>query len=232
MPSLNPLGQPIGDPVAGSFPRPRPPGTAMVGRYCSIEPIRAEHAPALHAAFTEDTTNGIWTYLAAGPFASLDDYRPWVDAMATSQDPLMHTILVNGEPLGHAAYLRIDPGMGVVEMGWINLSPRLQRTRAATEFQFLMMARAFDELGYRRYEWKCDDLNAPSIRAAKRLGFRYEGTFRQAIHYKGRNRDTAWFSILDIEWPAIRAEFVRWLDPDNFDAKGVQKTPLAIGTGS
>jgi RimJ/RimL family protein N-acetyltransferase len=139
---------------------------------------------------------------------------------------MMFAILVEGKAVGHASYLRITPASAAIEVGFINLSPALQRTRAATEFQFLMMARAFDELGYRRYEWKCDALNAPSRRAAERLGFTYEGTFRQATHYKGRNRDTAWFSILDGEWPELKARFTRWLDPGNFDPTGRQITSL------
>ena len=126
-----------------------------------------------------------------------------------------------------AAYLRIDPANGVIEVGHINHSPRLQRTRAATEAMYLMMRRAFDELGYRRYEWKCDSLNAPSRAAAERLGFQYEGLFRQALVYKGRNRDTAWFSIVDREWPALRTAFDRWLDPANFDEAGRQKARLS-----
>jgi RimJ/RimL family protein N-acetyltransferase len=128
-----------------------------------------------------------------------------------------------------AAYLRIDPANGVIEVGHINYSPRLQRTAAATEAMYLMMRRVFDELGYRRYEWKCDDLNAPSRAAAKRLGFTFEGVFRQAIVYKERNRDTAWFSMLDSEWPSRKREFERWLDPANFDAAGHQKTKLQHG---
>ena len=129
-----------------------------------------------------------------------------------------------------ASYLRIDPGNGSVEVGHINFSPRLQRTAVASEAMFLMMRRAFDELGYRRYEWKCDVLNAGSRRAAARLGFRYEGLFRKATHYKGRNRDTAWFAVVDDDWPEIRRAFETWLDPDNFDSNGVQRAPLGAET--
>jgi len=133
---------------------------------------------------------------------------------------------LQGQPLGVASLMRIDPANGVIEVGNINFAPALSRTRAATEAMYLLMRRAFDELGYRRYEWKCDALNVPSRQAAARLGFTYEGTFRQAITYKGRNRDTAWFSILDSEWPRLRAGFEQWLAPSNFDAQDQQRSPL------
>ena len=129
-------------------------------------------------------------------------------------------------PVGVASYLRIEPAMGAIEVGHLSYAPALQRSAAATEAMYLMMRRAFDELGYRRYEWKCDSLNAPSRRAAERLGFRYEGTFRQMMVIKQRSRDTAWYSILDSEWPALRTAFERWLDPANFDASGAQRARL------
>ena len=171
----------------------------------------------------------MWTYLSSDSFERLEDYRAWLTPMAQSQDPLFHTIVDRGTgmPAGIAAYLRIDPPMGVIEVGHIAFSPLLQRTPAATEAMYLLMRRAFDELGYRRYEWKCDSLNAPSRAAADRLGFRYEGIFRQALVYKGRNRDTAWYSIVDKEWPARKAAFEAWLDPSNFAADGRQIRPLA-----
>ena len=145
--------------------------------------------------------------------------------MAALDDPLWHTVISaeTGKAVGVATLMRIDPTNGVIEVGNINFSPLLQRTPAATESMFLMMRRAFDELGYRRYEWKCDSLNAPSRAAAERYGFRYEGLFRQALVYKGRNRDTAWFSITDDEWPAVKAAFEAWLDPANFAADGSQR---------
>ncbi len=223
----NDYGQPIGDPVAGPFPRPRPPRTEMSGRYGRLVPLDPAHAPALHAAYASAPDGRGWTYLPNGPYEREEDYADWVAAAAESDDPLHFTALdPDHRPLGTASFLRIDPGAGVIEVGFINFSHLMQRSRLSTEAMFLMMSRAFDDLGYRRYEWKCDALNAPSITAAKRLGFTYEGTFRQATHYKGRNRDTAWFSIIDSEWPAIRDEFTRWLDPANFDATGRQKTPL------
>ena len=157
------------------------------------------------------------------------ELKAWMERTCTGDDPLFHTILDGaGKPVGLASYLRIDPANGAIEVGHIHLSPRLQRTAMSTEAMYLMMARVFDELGYGRYEWKCDALNGPSRAAAKRLGFSFEGIFRQATHYKGRNRHTAWFAIIDKDWPAQKARFERWLDPSNFDEKGRQKTPLQV----
>jgi RimJ/RimL family protein N-acetyltransferase len=227
---FNALGQPIGAPLTITLPRPRPPRTAMQGQWCDVVPLDPEaHASALFHAYSHDSEGRIWTYLPAGPFADLAAYRAWMDATCLTDDPLFHTILVNGTPLGVASLMRIDPAHGVIEVGNINFSPALSQTRAATEAMFLLMSRAFDELGYRRYEWKCDALNEPSRRAALRLGFTYEGTFRQAITYKGRNRDTAWFSIIDSEWSRLRAGFAAWLDPANFDADGQQRHRLHQG---
>lgn len=224
---MNVAERPVGQPVAGSFPRPRPPQTSIQGRWGSVVPVAPEHAPGLHAAFAEDRAGADWSYLPYGPFDTEADFAAWFETACFGQDPLFHTILdPEGRPAGLASYLRIDPANGVIEVGHIHFAPRLQRTPLATEAMFLMMARAFDELGYRRYEWKCDALNAPSRRAAERLGFTYEGTFRQAAVVKGRNRDTAWFSIIDSEWPPLRAAFEAWLAPGNFDDEGRQKAPL------
>ena len=174
----------------------------------------------------------MWTYLPRGPYASLDEYRSFAEAACRADDPLVHTILDNatGEAVGTASYMRIEPTVGVIEIGSITYSPRLQRRPAATEAMYLMMRRVFDELGYRRYEWKCNALNAPSRAAAERYGFRFEGIFRQADVVKGRNRDTAWFSITDREWPRIKAAFERWLDPGNFDDAGRQRVSLSALT--
>jgi RimJ/RimL family protein N-acetyltransferase len=202
----------------------------MQGRFARVEPLDVErHAAELFAANSADVGGGMWTYMGYGPFASLADYRAWAEASARSDDPLFHAIvdLSTGRAAGIASYLRIEPAVGVVEVGHIALSPALQRTAAATEAMWLMMRRVFEELGYRRYEWKCDALNAPSRRAAERLGFTYEGTFRQATIYKGRNRDTAWFSIIDKEWPAIDAAFRAWLAPEGFDDTGRQRRRLS-----
>lgn len=224
---VNDLGQPVGAPLTLTLPRPRPPRSPMLGQWCDVVPLDPNaHAAGLYAAYSADTEGRIWTYLPQGPFADLAGFRAWMDATCLSDDPLFHTILVDGQPLGVASLMRIDPANGVIEVGNINYAPALARTRAATEAMYLLMRRAFDELGYRRYEWKCDALNLPSRNAAARLGFTYEGTFRQAIVYKGRNRDTAWFSILDSEWPALKARFEAWLDPANFDASGRQRSAL------
>ena len=201
----------------------------MIGRFCRIEPIDpAAHAEALHAANTTDTPGAMWTYLPYGPFASLTSYRAWLDERAPGLDPLFYTILdhANARPIGLAAYLAILPANGSIEVGHLNFSPQLQRTPAATEAMYLMMKHAF-ELGYRRYEWKCDALNAPSRAAAQRLGLSYEGIFRQATVYKGRNRDTAWYATIDREWPALEQAFTRWLAPSNFDEHGKQRLRLS-----
>jgi len=226
----NALGQPIGYPVEGWRGCPPPPRTALEGRTCRVEPLEPErHAAALHRANLEDAENRIWTYLAYGPFASLADYRAWMAANCLGDDPLFHAVVdtADGAAAGVASYLRIDPPVGVIEVGHINFAPRLQHTTAATEAMYLMMRRVFDELGYRRYEWKCDALNVASRRAAERLGFRFEGVFRQATLYKGRNRDTAWYAVIDRDWPAVRAAFEAWLAPGNFDADGRQRTSLS-----
>lgn len=227
---VNELGLPIGAEVPGWTPRPRPPRALLVGRYCRVEPIDpARHAAELWAANALDREGRLWTYLHVGPFASPADYRSWLEAKQASDDPLFFAIVDSSTELavGVASYLRIDPTNGAVEVGHLQFSPLLQRTAAATEAMYLMMKQAF-ELGYRRYEWKCDALNDASRRAAVRLGFTFEGIFRQAVVYKGRSRDTAWYSVIDGEWPRIDAACRRWLDPGNFDADGRQRTSLAI----
>lgn len=221
----NPLGQAVGAPLEMVFPRPRPPPTPMKGRFCSVVPTDvASHASALFGAFGADQHGGNWTYLPYGPFDHLDAFRGWMQTTCIGTDPLFHTILdTDGRPQGLASYLRIEPASGVIEVGHIHLANALQRTPAATEAMYLMMARVFDQLNYRRYEWKCDALNEPSRRAALRLGFFFEGIFRKATHYKGRNRDTAWFSVIDDEWPALKTAFQQWLAPTNMDAHGRQR---------
>ena len=229
MSPINSLGQPIGNPVPAWTPRARPPRTAMAGRFCRVEPFDLDrHAADLYDAYLDDRDHRNWTYFTFGPFDDLAGYRAWLTEAATHDDPLFHAIVDgNGRPIGVAAFMRIDPANGVIEIGHLNFSPRLQRTAAATEAMYLMMRRALDELGYRRYEWKCDSLNAPSRRAAERLGFTFEGIFRQAMTYKSRNRDTAWYSILDSEWPARKTAFELWLASENFDANGHQRRPLS-----
>jgi RimJ/RimL family protein N-acetyltransferase len=169
----------------------------------------------------------MWTYLFSGPFAGFEEYRAWLEPRALSEDPLFFAFVDRGrgQAVGMGAYLRIDTANGVVEVGHLAFSPLMQRTPLATEAMYLMMRQAF-ELGYRRYEWKCDALNAGSRRAAERLGFTFEGIFRQAVVYKGRSRDTAWYSIVDQEWPALDSAFRAWLDPTNFDGDGRQRRGL------
>ncbi|MEO1490756.1 MAG: GNAT family protein [Pseudomonadota bacterium] len=221
MPYENDLGQPIGAPLPDWTPPPRPARQMMEGRYCRLEPLSADHAEDLFAAHSTDTEGRMWTYLPEGPFETLETFRPFVETLVASEDPLHYAIVVDGRAVGSASYLRIAPAAGSIEVGYITYSPLLQRTRASTEAMFLMMEWAF-EAGYRRYEWKCNGLNAPSRRAAERLGFSYEGVFRQMQIVKGANRDTAWFAAIDAEWPALKVAFETWLAPSNFDADGQQ----------
>ena len=228
----NALGQPIGFKVDGWTPPPRPERAVMEGRFCRIEPLDAQkHATDLFAANSLDAEGRMWTYMSYGPFDTSDSYRDWVAKSAESTDPLYFAIIDrdSGKPVGVASYLRIDPAAGSIEVGNLAYSPRLQRKPAATEAMFLMMRNAFD-LGYRRYEWKCNAFNAPSRAAAERLGFTYEGIFRQHYVHKGRSRDSAWFAIIDAEWPALKRAYEAWLDPQNFDARGEQRTRLSALT--
>ena len=204
----------------------------MEGRYCRLEPTHpGRHAADLHAANSLDTEGRMWTYLPYGPFGSLAAYRTWMESACVADDPLFFTITdaASGKASGLASYLRIDPASGSIEVGHLAYSPQLQRTPAATEAMFLMMQWAF-AVGYRRYEWKCNALNAPSRTAALRLGFSFEGEFRQAGIVKGRNRDTAWYAAIDAEWPALEKAYRAWLAPGNFDAAGRQRVSLAALT--
>jgi RimJ/RimL family protein N-acetyltransferase len=225
----NTLNQPIGFAVPDWQAPQLPAREPMEGRFCRIEPLSPEvHAEALYAANALDRVGKMWTYLPYGPFETPESYRAWCEASSRSDDPLFYAILdrPTQKAVGVVSYLRMEPRIGSIEVGHLSFSPLLQRTPAATEALYLMMERVF-VLGYRRCEWKCDALNAPSRAAAQRLGFSFEGVFRQATIYKGRNRDTAWYAVLDREWPALRAAFLRWLDPANFDAQGVQKERLS-----
>jgi RimJ/RimL family protein N-acetyltransferase len=202
----------------------------MVGRYCRLEPVNVQrHGQELFAAYQQAPDDRDWTYLVHYRPATAQDFNTYLGKLAKSEDPLNFAIIdaATNRAVGTAALMRIEPAHGVIEVGGITFSPLLQKTRAATESMYLMMRRAFDELGYRRYEWKCDSLNAPSRAAAQRYGFTFEGIFRQVLVYKGRSRDTAWFSIIDAEWPRIRAAFEAWLDPTNFNADGQQKRALS-----
>ena len=232
-------GQPIGPQVEGWRERKRPERMPMPGRYCRLEPVDvARHAAELFEAYMQAPDGRDWTYLFVERPADAPAFQAYLEKAAASNDPLHFTVVGlepgpnAGRAIGTAALMRIEPVHGVIEVGSITWSPRLKRSRASTEAMYLMMRRAFDELGYRRYEWKCDSFNAPSRSAAKRYGFKYEGIFRQAIVYKGRSRDTAWFSITDREWPRVRAAFEAWLSPENFDAEGRQRRSLASIRGT
>ena len=227
---LNEYGQPIGPALPDWTPRPRPPRTPMRGRFCHVVPLDpAAHAAKLYALFQGAPDRRSWTYLMDDLPETEAAFRERLDRQAAGDDPLFHTILdaQTGHPLGIASYLRIDPANGVIEVGHLHFGPSLQRKPAATEAMALMMARAFDELGYRRYEWKCDSLNAPSRAAALRYGFAFEGIFRKAVVVKGRSRDTAWYAVTDADWPRVRDAFQVWLAPENFDAEGRQRRSLA-----
>ncbi|MDQ8037337.1 MAG: GNAT family protein [Pedobacter sp.] len=225
---LNALGQPVGFALPDWVPPLFIPHEPLSGRFCRLEPLDvARHAEGLYAANSLDVDGRNWTWLPYGPFADFSAYREWLEKKAAERDPQLYVIAnaADGLPLGVAAFMRIYPAHGIVEVGHLNFSPLLQRKPAATEAMYLMMRRAF-ELGYRRYEWKCNALNHPSRRAAERLGFRFEGVFRQALVTKGRNRDTAWYSVIDTEWPGLQKAFEAWLSPSNFDAQGLQQHKL------
>jgi RimJ/RimL family protein N-acetyltransferase len=225
----NTYGQAIGAEVPGWTSRPRPARESLAGRYCRLEPVSvARHASDLFARYMEAPDDRDWTYLFHERPPDRESFRTYLAQLEASEDPLHFAVagLNDGAALGTAALMRIEPRHGVIEVGSITYSPRLKRSRAGTEAIYLFMRLAFDELGYRRFEWKCDSLNAPSRRAAERYGFTFEGIFRRAVTYKGRNRDTAWYSIIDEEWPRIRTAFEAWLHPENFDERGHQVRSL------
>lgn len=222
-PRINEFSQPVGDAVPGWTERPRPPRAPMAGRLVRLEPLNpARHAAKLYEAFSQAPDGRLWTYVPTEPPLSESDMIRWAESYESRDDLVMHTILVRGAPVGYCAFMHLDPANGSIEVGHVLFSPALQRSAAATEAMYLMMRGAFDELGYRRYEWKCDALNAPSLAAAKRLGFKFEGIFRNAMVLKGRNRDTAWLSITNGEWPKVKAALEAWLEAKNFDAEGRQ----------
>jgi RimJ/RimL family protein N-acetyltransferase len=218
-------------PIGGKVPTiaaKRPARTTLVGRHVRLVPLDA----TLHVADLFEGVRGhdeVWTYLFDGPFADLQSFRERLESMAKSDDPLFFAIIDcrSGLAVGYASYMRSDPAHRVIEVGSILFVPVLQRTPGATEAMYLMAKHAFDDLGYRRYEWKCNSLNAPSRRAALRLGFTFEGIFRKHMIIKGRNRDTAWYSMTDEEWPSRKIAFEKWLDPSNFDANGHQLRSLS-----
>jgi RimJ/RimL family protein N-acetyltransferase len=210
-------------------PRARPGDVTLAGRYGSLEKLDAsKHGSELWAAFKGHPA--IWDYMPSGPFTDEKAFADWLKGRAAQDDPYFYAILDrDGRAVGMAALMRITPEMGVIEVGNIAYSPALQKTPLGTEAQFLLAAYAFDTLRYRRYEWKCNALNLASRRAAARYGFTFEGIFRQHMIVKGKNRDTAWFSITDAEWPERKRAFERWLDPSNFGADGKQKSRLNTG---
>lgn len=229
MTRLNHLGQPIGEALPGWTPPPVPARAPLAGRWATLEPLDPErHGDDLWDAALLDPEGRTWTWLGDGPFAGREEFDAVLARNAASADPMFFAVrsAATGRAEGWCSLMRITPASGSIEVGWIWWGPRLQRSPAATEAIFLLMQEAF-RLGYRRFEWKCDTLNAASRAAAARFGFSYEGVFRQATVYKGRSRDTAWYAIIDAEWPALKAAYSQWLDPANFDAAGAQKARLA-----
>ncbi len=229
---VNEHAQPIGVPLVWT------PGESLVpvtlhGRSCRLVPLEEQHVDGLHAALCLDSPPSTWTYMSSGPFEGRAGFAAYVERLQSAPDVVPLVVLLpavgqSGEkPGGIATYLRVDHSNGTAEVGHIVFGAELQRSTAATEAMFLMMSHAFDVLGVRRYEWKCDSLNEPSRRAATRLGFTFEGIFRQAVVYKARNRDTAWYAVTDNQWPEVRAGFERWLDPANFDKEGRQRASLS-----
>jgi len=221
----NEHGQPIGDPVDWRGAEPPAP-RVLEGSSVRLEPLAAGHAEQIMDTLAPHPA--LWTYRAEEPPTSVKEAAQRLAHGAAETDHVTFAVVptASGVLEGMASYLRIAPAAGSIEVGSIIYGPSLQRTRAATEAMFLMARHAFEDLGYRRYEWKCDSLNEPSRRAAERLGFSYEGRFRNALVYKGRNRDTDWFSITDGDWPALRRAYEGWLADENFDAEGRQRRPL------
>ncbi|MDR5805671.1 GNAT family protein [Caballeronia sp. LZ001] len=227
MARTNEYQQAIGDAVTDWKTRERPARIVIEGTHCKIVPLDVDaHAQDLFHAYSEPSD---WTYLFTGPFKEFAAFRTYLTQAAASADPMHYAVIdkSSGKAVGTFALMRIEPVHGVIEVGSVTFSPLLKQTRISTEAQYLLMRYVFEALQYRRYEWKCDSLNAPSRKTALRLGFEFEGIFRQAIVYKGRNRDTAWYSIIDKDWPTVRAAYERWLADDNFDADGKQRASLA-----
>jgi RimJ/RimL family protein N-acetyltransferase len=224
------LASPIG-PLVDVSPAKRPSRTTLQGKLVTLVPLDpVAHGDALYEATRGAAADQLWLYLFEGPFPRRADFDSHLKRAAASEDPLFFAILdrASGTAVGYAAFMRIEPAHRVIEVGSILYTPQLQRTPLATEAMYVMARHVFEDLGYRRYEWKCNALNAPSRRAALRFGFNFEGIFRQHMIVKGRNRDTAWFSMLDSEWPTRKASFERWLDPSNFGPDGRQKVALSV----
>ena len=223
--------KPVSETLLDSSPAKLPPRQTHEGRVVRLEPLNAAaHAEALYEGSHGDGKEKLWRYLFEGPFPDALAFNAYVERFASAEDQLFFAIVDNasGLAVGYASYLRIEPMHRCIEVGNILYTPRLQRTVGATEAMYLMARHVFEDLAYRRYEWKCNALNAPSRRAAPRLGFTFEGIFRQHMIVKGRNRDTAWYAMLDSEWPSRKANFERWLNPGNFDTHGRQKVSLSV----
>jgi len=212
-------------------PRPRPDGRTLEGRFVRLERLDpARHGPDLGRALSGPAAASLYDHLFEPPFATPAECEAWIAKVAGQADPFFYAVIdkATGRAAGRFALMRIEPNHGVIEIGNILYAPSLQRTPGTTEVIYLTARHAFEDLGYRRYEWKCNDRNAPSKRAALRFGYTFEGLFRQHMVTKGRNRDTAWFAMIDCEWPALRDAYERWLAPENFDAAGCQR--VALGT--
>jgi RimJ/RimL family protein N-acetyltransferase len=221
-----PIDLPLG-PALNWSPVARPGREPLQGNHVLLRPLVAADAEELYAGTHPLGDPTVWTYMSDGPYADADDLRDALIEAEASEDPLFFAVVRGGRVLGRASYMRITPAFGVIEIGNIVYAPTLQRTTAATEAIYLLARHAFDGLGYRRLEWKCNALNAASRRAADRFGFAFEGVFRNHQIVKGRNRDTAWYAIIDADWPAIRSGFEAWLSSDNFDGDGIQRVELA-----
>lgn len=228
MSQLNQFNQPVGTALPDWQPRPYPERIVLEGSGCRLEPLAVRHAAALFAAHQLAPDTRSWTWLLREPDGSVEDFRQWIASIECSQDPIHFAVIdkKSNQPVGSLSLMRIDAANGAMEVGHVHFSVLLSRTPMSTEAQWLLMRYAFDTLGYRRYEWKCNSLNEPSRQAALRLGFQFEGRFRQALVIKGHNRDTDWFSILDSEWPTLDKALRRWLAADNFDADGKQRKTL------
>ena len=227
---INELGQPIGDALPNFKPGDLPKMERLEGRYVIVECLsKDKHGADLYEVYGPDSPADMWTYLFQNPVQSQEEWSALLDQMLAAQDRFYYAIVdkESGKALGTFALMRINRGSHVIEVGSVTYSPQLKRTRLATEAQYLLARYVFEELEYRRYEWKCDALNQPSRYAAERLGFIYEGTFRQAVVYKGRNRDTDWLAMIDKDWPAVKIRLEKWLSPDNFDENGQQIKALS-----
>ena len=227
---MNELGQPIGDALSDFQPGDLPNLERTEGQYVIIERLsKDKHGADLYEVYGPDSPADMWTYLFQTPVQNQEEWSQLLDQMLAAQDRFHYAIVdkESGKALGTFALMRIDRNNRVIEVGAVTYSPELKRTRLATEAQYLLACYVFEGLEYRRYEWKCDALNQPSRRAAERLGFTYEGRFRQALVYKGRNRDTDWLSMIDKDWPAVKSRLEKWLSPDNFDEKGQQIKALS-----